>query len=728
MNESLAVAEKRTRRLRLVVAGVLLLLLVMSGIEIWGLSVGTRDPHGLGFSPSISADNIGQVEPLYYDAGTGDQTISWSPDGHYIAVDGLHSTTVMVIDAWTGRVMREWDVPGYVCYVRWSPDGQRLAVFATKTLHGNGWVFVYSADGAYQAGWQAQTMPYEGAVEWSPDGTMLLSTAQTEIALWRANTWDLIYRVMNASTYGATASWSPDGTMYALGSTPISVYNAATGSMYWEAVLGMNSSSAVAWSPRGDLGAAGAESGALYLFEPNGTLYATVQVDSLVNSYPFGSSVAWSPDGSLVAGAGPGGIQIVSVQTRSVQRTLRFPDVGTASTGPEDRPADMRVAWSPHGNALASTSGYSTESLHVWGAKRSAFALPLTVFGIVWVFGLVSLFWADLLNVFRAPDYVAELWSPADPTLSLGQVLLVFAFASSVMFSTFGLAIGRTIALQAMPSLGWYAINVCVSVVIAALAAAVAVYWFCAIASARLGPQPAERIKNRFFGLVLLPFMVMLGIAAILIGLVLFWPYSPGFDSALAFIICASVPLGIGVALAGRVAEGLPGVERWRAWVGLAISAIFSVVAFYVFFIAFVALLNVFQASAGGELAQYGFSIGFAFGVTSFMAVAIALAAALLGGALAHPLVILFRGYARYHGGEVLELDARKSVLEAIIAKPGIHFRDLLRQSNLGSGTIHYHLSVLEREGFIRARKEGVVKRFYPGRIPAQAVKSESEA
>ena len=61
-----------------------------------------------------------------------------------------------------------------------------------------------------------------------------------------------------------------------------------------------------------------------------------------------------------------------------------------------------------------------------------------------------------------------------------------------------------------------------------------------------------------------------------------------------------------------------------------------------------------------------------------------------------------------------MDLEARKALMSHVEGQPGIHFRDLLRLSGLGSGTVHYHLYVLEREGFITCRRDGVVKRFYP--------------
>src|SRR2546425_700634 len=43
----------------------------------------------------------------------------------------------------------------------------------------------------------------------------------------------------------------------------------------------------------------------------------------------------------------------------------------------------------------------------------------------------------------------------------------------------------------------------------------------------------------------------------------------------------------------------------------------------------------------------------------------------------------------------------------------GVHFRELLRSLPLGSGNLYYHLQVLEREGLIVARRDGMYRRFF---------------
>ena len=49
-----------------------------------------------------------------------------------------------------------------------------------------------------------------------------------------------------------------------------------------------------------------------------------------------------------------------------------------------------------------------------------------------------------------------------------------------------------------------------------------------------------------------------------------------------------------------------------------------------------------------------------------------------------------------------------------IYADPGIHYNEIMRRLRLSNGMAAHHLMTLEREGFIRSRNDGRLKRFYP--------------
>ncbi|UCH89044.1 MAG: winged helix-turn-helix transcriptional regulator [Thermoplasmata archaeon] len=60
------------------------------------------------------------------------------------------------------------------------------------------------------------------------------------------------------------------------------------------------------------------------------------------------------------------------------------------------------------------------------------------------------------------------------------------------------------------------------------------------------------------------------------------------------------------------------------------------------------------------------------------------------------------------------QLDTRKKLLEIIRAKPGIHFRELHRESGLAMGELEYHLGVLEKNEIITKTKSPHYTKYYP--------------
>lgn len=49
-----------------------------------------------------------------------------------------------------------------------------------------------------------------------------------------------------------------------------------------------------------------------------------------------------------------------------------------------------------------------------------------------------------------------------------------------------------------------------------------------------------------------------------------------------------------------------------------------------------------------------------------------------------------------------------------IIANPGCHYSEIKKVLGIKNGTLIYHLSVLEKNGFIHGVNDGLLKRFYP--------------
>jgi predicted transcriptional regulator len=70
--------------------------------------------------------------------------------------------------------------------------------------------------------------------------------------------------------------------------------------------------------------------------------------------------------------------------------------------------------------------------------------------------------------------------------------------------------------------------------------------------------------------------------------------------------------------------------------------------------------------------------------------------------------------YSRLKKEKILDHDLRQQILLHIGSNPGNHFKSIQKQFQIGGGNLAYHLSVLEREDFIKAKRDGLYKRFYP--------------
>ncbi|AEK73543.1 hypothetical protein GQS_08245 [Thermococcus sp. 4557] len=59
-------------------------------------------------------------------------------------------------------------------------------------------------------------------------------------------------------------------------------------------------------------------------------------------------------------------------------------------------------------------------------------------------------------------------------------------------------------------------------------------------------------------------------------------------------------------------------------------------------------------------------------------------------------------------------MERRNEILETITDKPGITFRELARELELGIGDLQYHLRKLEKEGRVFSRKTGKRRYLFP--------------
>ncbi|MEE9340758.1 MAG: winged helix-turn-helix transcriptional regulator [Thermoplasmata archaeon] len=70
--------------------------------------------------------------------------------------------------------------------------------------------------------------------------------------------------------------------------------------------------------------------------------------------------------------------------------------------------------------------------------------------------------------------------------------------------------------------------------------------------------------------------------------------------------------------------------------------------------------------------------------------------------------------YVRLSRSQVLDHFVRGQIYEYIKLNPGDHYSSIRRELSLSNGLLAYHLSVLEKQNFVKSQREGKLKRFYP--------------
>jgi predicted transcriptional regulator len=81
--------------------------------------------------------------------------------------------------------------------------------------------------------------------------------------------------------------------------------------------------------------------------------------------------------------------------------------------------------------------------------------------------------------------------------------------------------------------------------------------------------------------------------------------------------------------------------------------------------------------------------------------------------------------YTKLNKEEILDHYTRGKIHGYILANPGDHYNSIKKALGISNGSFAYHLHVLEREGVIKSRRDGIYKRFYPPEMHVSSNKSE---
>jgi len=296
--------------------------------------------------------------------------------------------------------------------------------------------------------------------------------------------------------------------------------------------------------------------------------------------------------------------------------------------------------------------------------------------------------------------------------LLTGAVLLLFAFVVAVLQQTALEFLGRAFGGFVIPPPSWFAVMAMLSGVLAVIPVAVSVRVFRAAAwktPRESGATP--RIAAKVQGLALLPVVWCLALGCLVWSITLAFGIedSPALGASLIALFG-----GVGVLLATRVVSAASGVTFYRSVLALLAVAGVTIGLSFAEFLAVVVFLSIVHFVPTGDLATYGIRIQFGFGIAPWIASVVALAVIGVGAFLTQSSPAFWAPlYSRLRARGILDLQSRRQVLDYLGTHPGVHFRELLRSLPLGSGNLYYHLQVLEREGLIVARRDGMYRRFF---------------
>ena len=699
---------------------IVVLLILLSVVLALALETASVDPYGMATAPPLTVSDVSKIEPLYGDVWTPNAAVSWSPDGRFIAVGGGFTAGVAILDALSGRTVRTWSVPGDIYVLRWSPDGHRLAVGnELGFVQSPGWVYIYTPDGFLEDSWQAHTW-FVGGLAWSPNGTEIVTTSNARYAIWDVATHSRLWLDTNASTWGDSVDWSPDGELLAFGANAgPSIYDALSHQLLYQPPSVEFDQRGVVWSHSGDRIAAANLAGCTNVVSRSGqTLWSYNETTTGANGCDsFAGYPAWDPTDQMLAVPSPAGIRIFDAGDGVLLRTLAFPvdryapSTITGNYGPGNS-RDLAAAWSPAGEAIASVGTMSHPSFRVWGLHHGSVAAWIAAFEIATVAGIPLALGHDFLTLLVRPSEYLASEAKRTRLLLIGAVLLLFAFVVAVLQQTALEFLGRAFGGLVIPPPSWFAVTAILSGALTVIPVAVSIRVFRAV----VWKTPRESgatlgIAAKVQGLALLPVVwcLALGCLALSIALALGVEASPVFG---ATVIALSG--GVGVLLATRIVSATSGATFHRSLLALLAVAGVTIGLSFAEFLAVVVLLSIVHFVPTGDLATYGIRIQFGFGIAPWIASVLALIVIGVGAFLTQsPPAFLAPLYSRLRVRRILDLQSRRQVLDYLATHPGVHFRELLRSLPLGSGNLYYHLQVLEREGLIVARRDGMYRRFF---------------
>lgn len=246
----------------------------------------------------------GETVHTVTEFGSGVFGLAWAPDSRRLAAGGsdgeIRVVDVTGADASTAFVLAGTSIASGVYGLAFSPDGTRLVSGDRPVTAATLWDVVGIDGDAEVVNLPSNTTTW-GDAAYLPDGTLATTTGERTVTVWDTSDGTVLTRLESDET-GAdetrSIAVSPDGSLLAAGETEGSagVWNLASGGEAFSKAPG----AWVAWpafSPDSSLLALATYSGALNLYERDGSLVA----DLLADDGNLLEDPAFSPDGTTVA-------------------------------------------------------------------------------------------------------------------------------------------------------------------------------------------------------------------------------------------------------------------------------------------------------------------------------------------------------------------------------------------------------------------------------------------